>query len=315
VAEPGTQGSRLRGVSPPFTPSGKAAMLRSRTGLYAIGRPTIGGHSGLLLRWRTDARAVAALLPRPLEPTEESETVMCFLNRTQTGLNLFEPEGDTSHRERRSLNPMHVNWFEAIFFLSCAFESQRTRYTFAIYKDVDHGVLLGLANGYHTKLAQFHVRFPDPGQAGRHAGEATRVRMTVSRFGHLVIDASFTPLKKVSAAEIQSGPAVYWLASTAGVRYFADQVGFAALPLVQDIVLREQRTPTMQADAPAVITQAWSGSAKVVLGSSDLEGLGPLAPREVVSAHFIDLPTLSGPRTASSIPMTRVLFDYISRRT
>lgn len=271
-------------------------MLRTRVGVHRIGKMSIGAHSGIIAAWRADRRAVEAMLPPPLEPTERTDEVMCFLNVTQTGLNMWLPEDDAPLTPLRTVHSLQANWHEANFFIQCAHRGEPVRYVVVIYKDVDHGVLLGIQNGYPTKLATFHVTFPRPG-ADVELGRP--IRMTASRFDQLVIDARFTPEAPLGADRVPR-------LRTVGVRYFPDAVG-GGPALLHDLVSRTTWRP--EPGRPTGIVRAWAGSLDLRIGESELEGLGPLRPLETLPSWFSHLDTLSGPAH------TNVLYDHRPRRT
>src|SRR5437870_1918757 len=131
-------GRSLRGVSPPFTPSGNAAMLRSRSGEATSERPIVGGHTGLLFKWRADRRRILELLPPPLEPIDSSDQVLCLLDQTQGGLNIFE--GEEGRAALVSVSPEHFNWNEALFYIQCRFGDLYGQYIPLIYEEVDKRV-------------------------------------------------------------------------------------------------------------------------------------------------------------------------------
>jgi hypothetical protein len=259
-----------------------------------MGSLSVGGHSGLLLFWRAEPDALTALLPPPLTATNETQNVMCFLNVTQTGLNMWLEDDAADPEPLRRVHPLNANWHEAIFFVQCALAGEPVRYLVALYKDVDHGVLLGLQNGYHTKLATFHTRFPE---ADHELSSGTTLRMTASRFGNLVIDATFSASRQVEANAIPRP-------RTIGIRYFPDVVANEG-PLIHDLVGRTMGRP--DPTRPTSVVRAWVGAANVQLGDSELEGLAPLRPLQMLDGYYIDVGTLSGPSN------TVVLHDYVRR--
>lgn len=300
-------GPHLRGVSPPFTPSGNAAMLRSRTGKVTIDRPNIGGHTGLLLKWRARRDLVLQLLPPPLEAIDASDEVFCFLNQTQGGLNLFQ--GDDSALTLLRVNPQHLNWNEAIFYIQCRFGDMYGQYIPLIYKDVDHGVLLGHQNGWHTKLVTFHRTFPMPAFAERELRPGSVVRFVVSRLNHMLVSASLRIDRQIDPSEmaLNSRPPLF------GIRYFPDVLGGGGRTLVHDLVLRQPRTPGAE-DRPAQVTHAWVGTPQLTLGTSDLDELTYFEPLEMLEGHFIHFGTVSGVITKGGARLTRVLHAYGNAR-
>ena len=292
-------GPLLRGATPPFTPSGKAAMLRSRLGEANIDEPIQAGHAGLLLRWRTHRRHAEELLPPPLKPVPGTDIIYCFLNQAQSGQNMFRPRNATGNEYVRSVNPQHFNWHEGMFWILCDFRGMAAHYSWQSFQDVDHGVLLSLYNGYQKKLATFDKRFPAPGQPlqseMRVGGTA---EMHLSRFGQRIVSVRFQAEREMAADEISAEILQdHVFGNSISVRYFPDYVDAERPPLVHQLILR--RTDKK-------VPKAWAGPAEVELSSSDDEELHLIAPIEMLESYFVHFQYLSGPVAAK----TRVLHDY-----
>jgi hypothetical protein len=293
----GDMGPHLRGQSPPFTPSGRAAFLRS-TDLGAS-EAVQAGHVGVLARWRANRHNVEMLLPRPLEPSEASEQIYLFLNRTQTALNTHRPAGDAAGEYLKRLNPYHVNWHEALFMIPCMWDGERAVYVFALYKDVDHGVVLGMADGFWTKLASFHETFPFAPQPLNSVMEPGGVaRMNVSRFDERIVTCEFTAARELSHEETLAAIDLDELLNDIGVRYWPDYARPGEPPLVHDLVLYDMGSGD--------ITRCWEGEAELSFGRSDYEELHLLDPVEMLPSHFIYLEYQAGTSAC------RVIHDYVA---
>jgi hypothetical protein len=285
-------GPHLTGQSPPFTPRGKAAFMRS-TDLSSDAEQeyTQAGHVGLMLRWRMDRRNAEMLLPKPLEPSETTDKPYLFLNQTQTAINM--------HGDLWTLNPHHVVWHEALVNIPCLFEGKKASFIPFLYKDVDHGVYLGMCDGFWTKLATFHETFPFRAQPLNSRLEAgSYARMLVSRFDERLITAEFRATHEVSEHEIGKQIDFDEILNDIGVRFWPDYARPGEAPLVHDLVLWDMATGR--------IPHAWAGEATLSFGGSDYDELHLLEPLEMLESHFIHLEYQPGPGTC------RVLHDYVA---
>jgi hypothetical protein len=301
----GAMGPTLRGQSPPFTPSGSAAYLRS-TDLGAAAAVQ-AGHVGILARWRANRTNAERLLPRPLEPSETTDQIYLFLNRTQTGLNTHRPVGAEGADYLRHLNPYHVNWHEALFMIPCLCEGKKAVYVFALYKDVDHGVVLGMADGFWTKLATFHETFPFAPQPLNAVMEPGGVaRMNVARFDERIIACEFTATRALTHDETVAAIDLDELLNDIGVRYWPDYARPGEPPLVHDLVLYDMSALGDVGHGKGDISRCWEGEITLSFGRSDYEELHLLDPIEALTSHFIYL------EYQGAAGGCRVIHDYVA---
>jgi hypothetical protein len=291
-------GPHLRGVSPPFTPSGKAAFARS-TDLGAD-QVVQAGHVGMLMRWRADRETVEKWLPRPLEPTASTDRLYCFLNITQTGVNMWRAPGEAGYDYLRHVTPHHLNWHEALFWIPCQFKGVRLHIGFCIYKDVDHGVVLGMFDGFCTKLARFHVTFPFAAQPlNREMQPGSVAQATVSRFDERIITATFTADRELSRDQIAREFDYDEMLNCAGIRYWPNFADPGGPPLVHDMVMWDM--------GAGEIPRAWVGEGRIAFTESDYEELHLFRPIEMLPSYFIYLQYQAG------TGLCKVLHDYIER--
>lgn len=296
-----TMGSNLKGVSPPFTPRGTAAFGRSTDlGGEAGAELAQAGHHGILLRWRADAETVKKLLPPPLEFTPTSDRIYCFLNQTQTGLNKFREAGESGLKHMTRVNPHHVNWHEALFWIPCAYKGMRAHFDYCLYKDEDHGIVLGMFDGFWTKLVTFHKTFPFATQPlNREMAPGTVSRVSVSRFDEKMVEADFTCTQELSAEEIRDELDLTGeMLNSTGLRYFPDYANPGGPPLVHDLVMWNM--------AAGHVSRAWRGDVKLTLGTSDYEELHLFEPLEMLPSYYIDLRYKAGPG------ICKILHDYVA---
>ena len=292
----GDMGPHLRGGSPPFTPSGRAAFVRSTDLGATLGQ---SGHVGILARFRVERANAEALLPRPLEPAADTDRVMLFLNETQSGFIRHRPSGASGWGYLRTFNPAHASWHEALLLIPCLCEGRPAVYVPWQYKDQDHAVPLGMFDGFWTKLARFHKTFPfapQPLNAELDAGGVARYH--VSRFDERIITAQFTAARELSVEEIAAALPLESLVHAVGVRFWPDYARPGAAALAHDLVAWGM--------GEGAIPRAWAGEATVAFGDSDYEELALLAPLEPLESHFIHLQYRAGPGRA------RVVHDYVA---
>ena len=292
-------GRGLTGVSPPFTRAGRAAFARSTDlgGDEKEGEGVQAGHVGLLLRWRANRANAEAFVPAPLEAAPNTDEIYLFLNQTQTGLNIHQAGGQRGLEHLERLNPSHVNWHEALFMIPCLCDGERGVFVTHLYKDIDHGVVLGVYDGFATKLATFHETFPFPA-VGQSVGSAGSASMVVSRLDQRLVTASFVAERELTEAEIAEEIEIDELLNDIGVRFFPDYTQPGGPPLVHDIVMWDM--------AGGGIPRAWAGETQLTLSTSDDEELHLLEPIEMLPSHFIHLEYEAGPGGC------RVIHDYVA---
>jgi hypothetical protein len=299
-------GTVLRGESPPFTPSGRAAYLRS-TNLSAS-EPAQAGHIGILARWRAERRNVEMLLPKPLELSETSDQIYLFLNQTQSALNIHRPSGAEDMDYLRDLNPHHVSWHEALFMIPCLCEGRPAAFVPVQYKDVDHSVPLGMADGFWTKLATFHETFPfGPQPLNSEMASGGMARMNVSRFDERIITCEFTATRELTHAETLAAIDIHEFLNDVGIRYWPDYARPGEPPLVHDLIVYDMSALGDERLGKGDIARCWEGDVKLSFGRSDYEELYLLDPIETLPSYFIHLEYQGGAAAC------RVVHDYVAQ--
>jgi hypothetical protein len=289
-------GPHLRGGAPPFTPSGRASFIRSTDLGATLGQ---SGHVGILARFRVDRANAERLLPRPLAPSEHTDSVFLFLNETQSGFIRHRPAGEVGWDYLRAFNPNHASWHEALLLIPCLCEGRPAAFIPWQYKDQDHAVPLGIFDGYWTKLATFHKTFPfgpQPMNSELHAGDVARYH--VSRFDERIISAEFTATRELAREQIARAIPYEELLNGVGVRFWPDYARPGAAPLAHDLVVWGM--------GDGDIPRAWAGELSLSFTDSDYEELSLLAPLEPLRSHFIYLQYRAGPGKA------RVVHDYVA---
>jgi acetoacetate decarboxylase len=295
-------GGRLKGVTPPFTFSGMAALGRSTWTGGLPGTPLgQAGHYGIYVRWRADRKNVESLLPWPLEPAPDSDQINLFLNQTQSGINRFRRlDSDPDSMEYlNEVAPHHSNWHECLFRIPCLYRGTRMNFIILQYKDRDHSVELGMYNGFVTKVASFHENFPMIGSPLFDEMAPGRVaHMTMSRFDQRILTARFEATHEVAQADIADAIDMELMKFNVGTRYFPDYANPGGPPLEHSLISRYQ--------ANRIYPRVWAGKAEISFRPSDTEELDLLEPIEMLPSTFCYLEYQGGPGR------TKLIHDYLS---
>jgi hypothetical protein len=183
--------------------------------------------------------------------------------------------------------------------LPCKFEGVRGHVHFCIYKDVDHGIPLGMFDGFATKLASFHKTFPFSAQPhNREMGPGGVARATVARFDERIITAQFTGERELSQDEIAAEFDLDEMLNCFGLRFWPDFTNPGGPPLAHDLVMWDM--------AAGKVSRAWIGEGEIAFGESEYEELYLLRPLEMLPSYFIYLEYQAGSGTCS------VIHDYVA---
>jgi hypothetical protein len=294
-----TMGPRLKGSSPPFSPSGRSSLCRSTDlGGQSGKQLSQAGHIGIFALFRADRAKVESLIPQPLEPNDASDVVLMFANQTQSGVNLFR-EGDDGMDFLARISPHHINWHEVLFKLYCSYQGQRGMFFPLQYKDRDHSVALGMYDGLVTKLAHIAETYPMAGhQFNDVMAPGRRATLTVARHNERIITVTFDAERELPAADVMDKLDLTgeWT-NIYGLRYFPDFAHPHQRPLVHDLVVWDM--------AAASLARAWAGAATVTFAPSDYEELYLLEPLEMLQSYFVYYQYQAGPGVC------RKLHDYV----
>jgi hypothetical protein len=289
-------GPTLRGASPPFSPTGRAALASSIDLGGELGKELVqAGHLGILARFRVDWDKAASLIPKPLEPVEHTDIVGLFVNQTQSGVNLYREAG--SGELDLGVSPHHINWHESFFKIPCAYKGEKCVMFSVMYKDVDHSLSLGIYDGFVTKLATFREKYPTPGNPLNDAmrpGASAHIHL--SRNGDKVMNLDFVAEREVPEEELSTIIDIVEWWRVCGIRHFPDYTNPGGPPLVHDLVMWRM--------ANGAITKAWGGRADIQMGTSDYEELDLLQPVEQLESYFVHYQYQAGPGVCE------VLHDY-----
>lgn len=133
----------LKGFAPPYTASGRSALVPSPPWYYSGDLLTV--------EYRTDADRVRAILPEDLDLAEEDPGAVAFI--------WADWQSCSSSREEL-LDPIRSQYKEAFVVIRCSFEGKTFSRCAFIWVDKDFAVLRGIHQGYPKKLGSIHQTRP-----------------------------------------------------------------------------------------------------------------------------------------------------------
>jgi len=248
---------QLRGFAPPFTETGRSALVP----------PPPWHYSGDLLtvEYRTDAERVRALLPADLElAPEDPGAVALIWADWQSCSGSFE----------ELLDPVRSQYKEAFAVVRCQFEGVTYSRCVLIWVTSDFAMARGVHQGYPKKLGSIHQTRPMPyGKAAPRVDVAGRFGATLAAYDHRLAQARITI----------TGP--------------SQTNGFVnALPMVHHRQVRPLERGAAGWSLDEVVTMggydpdagpAWKADAELELFDSPWDELASALPvREIISGYY-----------------------------
>jgi acetoacetate decarboxylase len=264
-----------RGFFYPRTPSGRASLLP----------PPPWSYSGDLLtvEYRTDVRAVAGLLPEPLEPAPEDPGAVALIWADWQSCG-------TSREEL--LDPVRAQYKEAFVVVRCAFAGRTYSRCVFIWVDKDFAVLRGIHQGYPKKLGSIHQTRPHALPHGAPLlAPGERFGATLAAGDRRLAQAVIT-LREPSETNgfVNGHPMAHhrWLPAI-------DGTGDAYVELVESGAAQAAAGVTFRADVD-----------ELTLFDSPTEELAHLPAREIISGYYRQIGvTWAGGRTLWTAPTDR----------
>jgi acetoacetate decarboxylase len=242
----------LRGYTAPLSPDGRAGLVP----------PPPWHYSGdfLIVEYRTDPDAVAALLPPELEPADDPGAVAAiFADWQSCSADLHELD-----------DPIQAQYREFFLVVGGRFQGEPVSRCVYIWVDKDFAMYRGWIQGFPKKLGSIHMTRLFP------VGKATPRLEPGARFGATCtandrqIARTVVTLESVS----ETGPTVND-PPMHNTRHFPAAAG--TRPAVFELV----RAGGYDRDA----TEIWEGSAELRLFDDTLEDLQAIAPRELLRGY------------------------------
>ncbi len=247
----------LHGLPFPRTGSGQASLLP----------PTPWHYSGdlLIVEYRTDPGAIAALLPDDVTLVEEDDDpgAVAFI---------WADWQSCADDGRELLDPVRAQYREAFVVVRCRYRGQTYSRCLFIWVDKDFALVRGHLQGYPKKLGSIHQTRPvSVGRAGPRLAAGGRFAMTLAASDRRLAEATIT----------LRGP--------------SDTAGFVN----QHPMLHHRWFPRIELDGrdslAEVVTMsgrdvelgpAFVGDATLDLYDAPTEELRSIAPRQIIAGYF-----------------------------
>jgi acetoacetate decarboxylase len=239
----------LRGYTGPLSPDGRAGIVP----------PPPWHYSGdfLIVEYRADPDAVAALLPPELEPAaEEGAMAAIFADWQSCSADLHE-----------LVDPINAQYHEFFLLCACRFDGRPASRCLYIWVDKDFSMFRGWIQGFPKRLGSIHMtRTFAAGRAAPRLEPGARFGATCAGGDRQIARAEVT-LERIS----ETGPTVNE-PPMHNTRLFPAAAGLR--PDVFELVRAGGRDRE--------VSEVWEGSASLRLYDDALEDLAAIAPREVL---------------------------------
>lgn len=248
--------SDLLGFAPPFTPSGRTALVPNPPWHYSGDLLTV--------EYRTDVERVRALLPGDLELAEDDPGAVALI---------WADWQSCSEGGEELLDPARSQYKEAFAVVRCRFEGVTYSRCVLIWVTTDFAIARGVHQGYPKKLGSIHLTRAMPhGRAAPRLAPGGRFGATLAAYDHRLATARLTI----------TGPA--------GSNGFVN-----ALPMVHHRQVRGmERDAGWSLDEVVTMSgydadlgPAWLGEAELELADSPWDELASLLPvRDVLAGYY-----------------------------
>lgn len=268
----------LRGFTRPFAPHGGASL--------APALPYDASMTGMLVHFRADPVALAALLPPPLEPhpTRADEAFWVYIDHLMT-------PADGSVEE---WHPDRVRMHEVLIGIPCVLRGSPGIFNCFAWTDRDWSLMTEWLFGWCGKIARLsmthtqpeHPRFSGP-VAGAH------YRATVERLGARVAAATVVLEGPVEEAALPLNELLY----SFGERHIPNvDIRAEGRPLVHDLI-KEHHDST-------VVGPIWRGRATLTFHDAENEELVPIQPTATIAGYLM--------RFGYRVTGVEVVHDYLA---
>jgi acetoacetate decarboxylase len=222
-------------------------------------------HSMVQILFRAAPGTLAALLPPPLEATEDTDLGLAAVLDTVFGI----PGKD-------SPAPELTQFMEAYIAIPCRFGEVRGRFFPYLWLDRWMGDGVPGAGGYFSKLAEIFLTRTNPAHGKlNYIGPGARMAGSLAREGRRLMDVELTLTEKGTPHDL---PLHEYAFTNFGLRYFPDAAG-GGRPLVHQLLLG--RTPDRH------VVELWHGTPSMRVLPADNEDLDALEPIEVLAGHYV----------------------------
>lgn len=168
--------SQPGGFLPPFTPSGRSALIPSPPWHYSGDLLTV--------EYRTDPARVAALLPEGIGPAAEDPGAVALI---------WADWQSCSEGGEELLDPARAQYKEAFAVVRCSYNGRTYSRCVLIWVTTDFAIGRGLHQGYPKKLGSIQMTRPMPhGKAAPRVASGGRFGATLAAYDHRLATARIT---------------------------------------------------------------------------------------------------------------------------
>ena len=271
----------MAGYTRPFSPLGAATAVPALPWRFA--------GDLLLIHFRADPNALAALLPEPLVPGPHPDEAFLWSPR----LACHPVEVDPS-----ALHPARTHYNVAVVGVPCLAWGERRMFSAFQWSDRDWLVILSWFLGSCSKLAVIEesaVHPLLPGADGEDGG--MQIARTVSRNGEQIMRMEFAPQAPVALDELS---------------FYTEHLPLICLRHVPDCHVPPLGRPLVHDLTEMVMTearfgQAQRGRATLRFRAADNEEMLPLQPREVLGGYRLPM--------GFALQGVRILHNYLQERS
>ncbi len=267
-----------QGYSRPFTPQGNASLV-----------PALPWHFGgdlLLVHFKADPSALAALLPAPLTAATPGDEAFLW----SPNLRCY-PHG----LDAAKLNPYRTHYNVCVVGIPCMFQGKRSLFSTFQWGDRDWLVAVSWFLGACSKYATIDQSGVHPlvASSEQTGGVGSHIVRTVSRHGEKIVQMSFSPQERVGIDAMQ---------------FYFDQLPLICMRHFPDIHVPPVGRPLVHDLTQMVMTdtrfgEVLRGPADLRFFASDNEDLLPIQPTKVLGGYWIPM--------GFNLHGIRVVHDYL----
>lgn len=242
----------LRGYTAPLSPDGRAGLVPAPPWHYS--------GDFIIVEYRTDPEAVAALLPPELAPAADPGAVAAIFADWQSCSDGFH----------ELVDPIQAQYKEFFIVVGCRYQGRPASRCVYIWVDKDFAMCRGWIQGFPKKLGSIHMTRTYPvGKAAPRVEPGARFGATCTANDRQIARAVVT-LRRVS----ETGPTVND-PPMHNTRHFPAYDGLR--PAVFELV--------RAGGFDRSVTEIWEGDAELRLFDDTIEDLQAIAPREIIKGY------------------------------
>jgi acetoacetate decarboxylase len=242
----------LKGYTAPLSPDGRASLVPSPPWHYS--------GDFLIVEYRTDPAAVAALLPPELDPADDPGAVCA----------MFADWQSCSADFHELIDPIQSQYKEFMLIVGCKYQGQPASRCVYIWVDKDFSMYRGWIQGFPKKLGSIQMtRLFAVGKGTPKLESGARFGATCTANDRQIARAVVTLREISKTGPTVNGPPMH------NTRHFPAAAG--RHPTVFELV----RAGGFDRE----VTEIWEGDAELRLFDDTLEDLQAIAPQEIIKGY------------------------------